>query len=173
MIEDEKEMRVLKAIEDFYERQAPIQEIPPKTDLEVMLELLTVTQDTSLFERAHGLEAQELLADEEALLSVNPGAPAPVDAPAGPARLDSAAAAAHLPPPSQQGWDFLKDKYEEVIDKTGEKILVDKTAQKYKLDASGNIVNGPPSAADEKPKSNGFAALFLSLIHISEPTRPY
>jgi hypothetical protein len=59
-----------------------------------MLELLTVTQDTSLFERAHGLEAQELLAEEEALLSVNPGAPAPVDAPAGPARLDSAAAAA-------------------------------------------------------------------------------
>jgi regulator of chromosome condensation len=37
---------------------------------------------------------------------------------------------------------------------------VDKTAPKYKLDASGNIVNGPPSAADEKPKSNGFAALF-------------
>ena len=37
---------------------------------------------------------------------------------------------------------------------------MDKTAPKYKLDASGNIVNGPPSAADEKPKSNGFAALF-------------
>jgi len=65
LIEDEKEMRVLNAIEDYYERQAPIQEIPPTTDPEAILALLTVTQDTSLFERAHGLEAQELLADEQ------------------------------------------------------------------------------------------------------------
>jgi ATP-dependent RNA helicase DDX19/DBP5 len=95
LIEDEKGMMVLNAIEDYYERKAPIQEIPPTTDPEAMLALLTVTQDTSLLEeRAHGLEAQELLADSEALLSFHPGAPAPVDAPAGPAHLDSAAAAA-------------------------------------------------------------------------------
>jgi len=42
LIEDEKEMRVLKAIEDYYERQAQIQEIPPTTDPEAMLALLTV-----------------------------------------------------------------------------------------------------------------------------------
>jgi ATP-dependent RNA helicase DDX19/DBP5 len=42
LIEDEKEMRVLKAIEDYYERKAQIQEIPPTTDPEAMLALLTV-----------------------------------------------------------------------------------------------------------------------------------
>jgi hypothetical protein len=43
-----------------------------------------------------------------------------------------------FPPPSQPGWDwdFLNDKYEVVIDvSTGQKILVDKTKPKYKLDA--------------------------------------
>jgi hypothetical protein len=42
LIENEKEMRVLKAIEDYYERKAQIQEIPPTTDPEAMLALLTV-----------------------------------------------------------------------------------------------------------------------------------
>ena len=42
LIEDEKEMRVLKAIEDYYERKAQIKEIPPTTDPEEMLALLTV-----------------------------------------------------------------------------------------------------------------------------------
>ena len=52
-----------------------------------------------------------------------------------------------FPPPSQPGWDwdFLNDKYEVVIDvSTGQRILVDKTKPKYKLDASGNIFKGPP-----------------------------
>eukprot|EP00900_Chrysochromulina_parva_P021642 jgi/Chrpa1/4110/Chrysochromulina_OHIO_Genome00003228-RA len=53
---------------------------------------------------------------------------------------DSYSAACSRPTQNMPGWDFLKDKYEEVIDEsTGEKILVDKTAPKYKLDASGNI----------------------------------
>ena len=52
-----------------------------------------------------------------------------------------------FPPPSQPGWDwdFLNDKYEVVIDvSTGQRILVDKTKPKYKLDESGNIFKGPP-----------------------------
>jgi ATP-dependent RNA helicase DDX19/DBP5 len=42
LIENEKEMRVLNDIEDYYERKAKIQEIPPTTDPEAMLALLTV-----------------------------------------------------------------------------------------------------------------------------------
>ena len=47
------------------------------------------------------------------------------------------------------GWgDLFKDKYEEVLDEsTGQMIMVDKSAPKYKLDASGNVINPPPSAA--------------------------
>ena len=42
----------------------------------------------------------------------------------------------------QSGWgDLFKDKYEEVLDEsTGEIIMVEKNAKKYKLDAAGNIV---------------------------------
>ena len=49
---------------------------------------------------------------------------------------------------TQSGWgDLFKDKYEEVLDEsTGQMIMVDKSAPKYKLDASGNIVNPPPAA---------------------------
>ena len=48
----------------------------------------------------------------------------------------------------QSGWgDLFADKYEEVLDEsTGEMIMVEKGAKKYKLDAQGNIINPPPSA---------------------------
>ena len=42
LISDDKEMRVLNDIEDYYERQAQIQEIPPTTDPEEMVALLSV-----------------------------------------------------------------------------------------------------------------------------------
>ena len=64
------------------------------------------------------------------------------------------------------GWaDILKDRYEEVLDEsTGEMIMVDKNAPKYKLDAQGNIIGGGPPAAAEAPApapgGTGFGALF-------------
>ena len=42
LIENKKELRVLNDIQDYYERKAQIQEIPPTTDPEAMLALLTV-----------------------------------------------------------------------------------------------------------------------------------
>ena len=42
LIENKKELRVLNDIQDYYERKAQIQEIPPTTDPEKMLELLSV-----------------------------------------------------------------------------------------------------------------------------------
>ena len=47
------------------------------------------------------------------------------------------------------GWgDLFADKYEEVLDEsTGQMIMVDKSAPKYKLDAQGNVINPPPSGA--------------------------
>jgi ATP-dependent RNA helicase DDX19/DBP5 len=42
LIENKKELRVLNDIQDYYERRAQIQEIPPTTDPEAMLALLTV-----------------------------------------------------------------------------------------------------------------------------------
>ena len=43
----------------------------------------------------------------------------------------------------QSGWgDLFADKYEEVLDEsTGEMIMVEKGAKKYKLDAQGNIIS--------------------------------
>jgi len=44
--------------------------------------------------------------------------------------------------------DFFKDKYEYVKDEsTGEMIMVDKSAPKYKLDENGNIINPPDAGA--------------------------
>jgi len=46
------------------------------------------------------------------------------------------------------GWEgtLLSAKFESVVDEsTGETIMVDKSAKKYKLDANGNIINPPPS----------------------------
>ena len=40
--EDEKEMRVSTAIEDYYERKAQLEEIPPTADPEVILRLHSV-----------------------------------------------------------------------------------------------------------------------------------
>ena len=45
--------------------------------------------------------------------------------------------------PSQSGWgDLFADKYEQVLDEsTGQWIMVDKNAPKYKLDEKGNVIN--------------------------------
>lgn len=42
LISDDKEMKVLKQIEAYYDRVGLIKEIPPTTDPEAVLELLTV-----------------------------------------------------------------------------------------------------------------------------------
>lgn len=61
------------------------------------------------------------------------------------------------------GWgDLFADKYEEVLDEsTGQMIMVDKNAPKYKLDAQGNVMNPPPSggpAPAPAPAANVFGA---------------
>ena len=47
---------------------------------------------------------------------------------------------------NMSGWgDLFADKYEEVLDEsTGQMIMVDKNAPKYKLDEKGNVINPPP-----------------------------
>jgi hypothetical protein len=58
------------------------------------------------------------------------------------------------------GWgDLFANKYEEVLDEsTGEMIMVDKNAPKYKLDAQGNVINMPPPAAAPAPAAPVFGA---------------
>ncbi|KAL1526898.1 hypothetical protein AB1Y20_015589 [Prymnesium parvum] len=63
---------------------------------------------------------------------------------------------------SQSGWgDLLEGKYEMVLDEsTGEMIMVEKGAKKYKLDGQGNIINPPPAAAPAPAAPSPFSAMF-------------
>lgn len=60
------------------------------------------------------------------------------------------------------GWgDLFNDKYDQVLDEsTGQYIMVDKSAPKYKLDAKGNIINPPPKADAPAPAAAGSSGIF-------------